>query len=130
MIFEDQVWTFKDLEDYSNRVANFFLRAGYKPGQCVALFMENRIEFVGLWLGCTKVGLVPALINSNLVGQPLLHSINAAGAKALIAGTYIVDSFAITIQITTYSFFHLTSTIYAFVHFKNAFRHRVSRHRS
>ena len=42
IIFEDQAWTFKDLEDYSNRVANYFLRVGYKPGQCVALFMENR----------------------------------------------------------------------------------------
>lgn len=91
LIFQDHVWTFKDLEEYSNRVAHFFLRAGFKPGQCVALFMENRIEFVGLWLGCTKIGLVPALINSNLVGQPLLHSINAAGAKALIAGTEFLD---------------------------------------
>ena len=42
IIFEDQAWTFKDLEEYSNRVANYFLRAGYKPGQCIALFMENR----------------------------------------------------------------------------------------
>ena len=92
LIFEDQVWTFQDLEEYSNRVAHFFLRSGYKPGQCVALFMENRIEFVGIWLGCTKIGLVPALINSNLVGQPLLHSINAASAKALIAGTEFLET--------------------------------------
>ena len=92
LIFEDQVWSFQDLEEYSNRVAHFFLRSGYKPGQCVALFMENRIEFVGIWLGCTKIGLVPALINANLVGQPLLHSINAASAKALIAGTEFLET--------------------------------------
>jgi solute carrier family 27 fatty acid transporter 1/4 len=87
LIFEDQTWTFRDLENYSNRVANYFLRAGYKPGQCVALFMENRPEYVGLWLGCSKVGLVPALINSNLSGQPLLHSMSAASARALIYGS-------------------------------------------
>jgi len=86
IIFEGQEWTFKDLEDYSNRVANYFLRAGYKPGQCVALFMENRPEYVGLWLGCSKIGLVPALINSNLAGQSLLHSINAACARGIIFG--------------------------------------------
>ena len=85
-IFEGQAWTFKDLEDYSNRVANYFLRAGYKPGQCIALFMENRPEYVGLWLGCSKIGLVPALINSNLAGQSLLHSINAACARGMIFG--------------------------------------------
>ena len=48
--------------------------------------MENRPEYVGLWLGCSKIGLVPALINSNLSGQSLLHSINAACARALIYG--------------------------------------------
>jgi len=87
LIFEDQTWTFKQLEDYSNRVANYFLRAGYKPGQCVALFMENRLEYVGIWLGCSKVGLVPALINANLSGHPLVHSIRAASAKLLIYGS-------------------------------------------
>ena len=87
LIFEDQMWTFRDLETYSNRVANYFLRKGYKPGQCVALFMENRPEYVGLWLGCAKIGLVPALINSNLAGQGLLHSVSAASARALIFGS-------------------------------------------
>ena len=92
IIFEGQVWTFKDLEDYSNRVANYFLRAGYKPGQCIALFMENRPEYVGLWLGCSKIGLVPALINSNLAGQSLLHSINAACARGMIFGGEYFES--------------------------------------
>ena len=87
LIFEDQSWSFNDLEEYSNRVAHVFLRAGYKHGDCVALFMENRLEYVGLWLGCTKLGLVPALINNNLMGQPLLHSIRAASATALIYGS-------------------------------------------
>jgi acyl-CoA synthetase (AMP-forming)/AMP-acid ligase II len=68
-------------------VAHVFLRAGFKHGDCVALLMENRLEYVGLWLGCTKLGLVPALINHNLTGQPLLHSIRAASAKALIYGS-------------------------------------------
>ena len=92
LIYEDEVWSFQELEQYSNRVAHFFLREGYKPGQCVALFMENRIEFVGLWLGCTKIGLVPALINSNLAGQPLLHSIHAANARALIIGHEFLEA--------------------------------------
>ena len=92
LIYEDETWTFQELEEYSNRVAHFFLRAGYKPGQCVALFMENRIEFVGLWLGCTKIGLVPALINSNLAGQPLVHSIQAANARALITGHEFLEA--------------------------------------
>lgn len=48
--------------------------------------MENQLEYVGLWLGCTKIGLVPALINANLQGQPLIHSIRSASCTALIYG--------------------------------------------
>lgn len=87
LIFEDTRWSFEDLEQYSNRVANYFLREGFKPGDCVALFMENRPEYIGLWLGCAKIGVVPALINSHLKGVPLLHSIEAASALACIYGT-------------------------------------------
>ena len=58
----------------------------FQPGDCVALFMENRPEYIGLWLGLSKVGVVPALINTNLQGQPLIHSIKAASATGLIFG--------------------------------------------
>ena len=30
LIFEDTSWSFQDLEDYSNRVGNYFLKLGYK----------------------------------------------------------------------------------------------------
>ena len=31
------------------------LSVGFKHGDSIALFMENRPEYVGLWLGCTKL---------------------------------------------------------------------------
>jgi len=87
LYYEDQSWTFQYLDEYSNRVASFMLREGFKHGDSVALLMENRPEYVGLWLGCTKLGVVPALINTNLRGVSLLHSINAASCVAVIYGT-------------------------------------------
>ena len=30
LLFEDESWSFQDLEDYSNRVGNYFLDLGYK----------------------------------------------------------------------------------------------------
>ena len=92
LIHEDKKWTFLDLEEFSNRVAHHFLRRGFKSGDCVALFMHNCPEYIGLWLGCAKIGVVPALINSNLSGQPLLHSINAASAIACIFGSDLAES--------------------------------------
>ena len=55
-----------------------------RRGDTVALFMENRIEYIPLWLGLAKVGVVPALINYNLRGDALLHCIQIAGSIAVI----------------------------------------------
>lgn len=47
--FEDEVWSFKDVEEHSNRVARFFMERGLKKGESVAIFMENRPTFVTIW---------------------------------------------------------------------------------
>ena len=78
----------------------------FQPGDCVALFMENRPEYIGLWLGLSKVGIVPALINTNLLGQPLIHSINAASASGLIYGAELENAvYGVTSMIPNVSFY-------------------------
>ena len=79
--FEDETWTFQQVEDYSNAVANFFLGLGYSKGDSIALFMENRPEYVATWLGLSKIGVVPALINYNLKDNALTHTVQVANCK-------------------------------------------------
>jgi len=55
--FEDQVWTFKDVDEQSNRIANHFASQGITKGDCVSVFMENRPQYVCIWLGLSKVRL-------------------------------------------------------------------------
>ena len=86
-IFEQQTWKFQDLEDYSNRIANYFKSQGYKKGDVVALFLESCPEFVCIWLGLSKLGVITALINTNLRLDSLWHCISAADARAIIFGT-------------------------------------------
>lgn len=49
--------------------------------------MESRPEYVGTWLGLSKAGFVGALLNTNLCGDVLVHSIKAANCKAVIFGS-------------------------------------------
>ena len=59
-------FTFAQIEAYSNQIANWAIQtAKMKPRDVCALFMENRPEFIMMWLGLTKAGVVIALINSN-----------------------------------------------------------------
>ena len=76
--FEDETWTFQEVEDYSNQVANYFLSKGYSKGDSIALFMENRPEYVATWLGLAKIGVIPALINYNLKDKALTHTVQVA----------------------------------------------------
>ncbi|XP_015175015.1 PREDICTED: long-chain fatty acid transport protein 4-like isoform X2 [Polistes dominula] len=84
IIFEDQEWTFQQLEDFSNKVATTFKNHGYRKGDVVALMLENRPDFVGIWLGLSKIGVITSLININLKKLSLLHSIDVANCQALI----------------------------------------------
>ncbi|XP_037078682.1 long-chain fatty acid transport protein 4-like isoform X1 [Pollicipes pollicipes] len=94
IMFEDERWTYKELDEYSNRVGNVFLARGFRKGDAVALFVENRPEFVATWLGLAKVGVIPALINFNLKEASLLHCIQVAGCKALIYGVELSNAVA------------------------------------
>ncbi|CAG2069366.1 unnamed protein product, partial [Timema podura] len=90
-IFEDTEWTFSQVEEYSNKVANVFRNHGYRKGDVVALMMENRPEFVCLWLGLSKLGVIVPLINYNLRQHPLIHSITVARSQALIFGSELLS---------------------------------------
>ncbi|XP_032123751.1 long-chain fatty acid transport protein 1 [Sapajus apella] len=81
-----ECWTFAQLDAYSNAVANLFLQLGFVPGDVVAIFLEGRPEFVGLWLGLAKAGVEAALLNVNLRREPLAFCLGTSGAKALIFG--------------------------------------------
>lgn len=84
-------WTFRQLDEYSNQVANFFYGQGFRSGDVVALFMESRNQYVGLWLGLAKIGVETALVNSNLRMEALLHCITISSSKAVIFGVEMME---------------------------------------
>lgn len=92
-IFEKKKWTFQDVEDYSNRIANYFKSQGYKKGDTVALFLNSCPEFVCIWLGLSKLGVVTALINTNLRFDSLRHCMSVAAVRAIIFGDNLSGKF-------------------------------------
>ncbi|KYN20655.1 Long-chain fatty acid transport protein 1 [Trachymyrmex cornetzi] len=80
------------LEHFSNRMGRYFRTRSFSHSDSIALFMENRPEYIATWLGLCKANFVAALINTNLRRDVLLHSINAAGCKAVIFGSELKDA--------------------------------------
>lgn len=91
LVYEDQSWSFREVNEFSNRIANLFHEHGYKRGDTVGLLLENRPEYVAIWLGLSKLGVIVPLINNNLRQDSLLHSITVANCNALIYGDAYVD---------------------------------------
>ena len=53
----------------------------------MALLLESCPEFVCMWLGLSKLGVITALINTNLKRDSLWHCVSAVEVKAIIFGT-------------------------------------------
>ncbi|CAD6227693.1 GSCOCG00001373001-RA-CDS [Cotesia congregata] len=83
-ILEERTWTNAEINEYSNRIANTFIKHGYVKGDAVALMMTNRPEFIATWLGLGKIGVITALINTNLRLQLLSHCLTVAKVKGVI----------------------------------------------
>lgn len=92
IVSESQAWTFRQLNEFSNGVANVFHTHCYRKGEVVGLLLENRPEFVGIWLGLSKLGVITSLINTNLRGPSLLHSITVAKCSALVYGESFTEA--------------------------------------
>lgn len=75
------------LEEYSNRLGRYFHGKSLSREDTIGLILESRPEYVGIWLGLSKAGLVGALLNTNLRQDVLVHSIKAANCKAVIFGS-------------------------------------------
>jgi len=84
LFFEDKSWTWKEFNEESNLYANFFLKIGLKPGDTIALMMENSPEYLFVTTGVNKIQAINALVNINQRGQALIHSIKIVEPKYLI----------------------------------------------
>lgn len=112
--FENETWTYSQINAFSNKIGRIFSDEGYKKGDAVAIYYENRPEFVGTWLGLSKIGCVVALVNTNLLNDALLHSLRVAQVKALIFGTSFVDRVEeISPEIGNIQIFQLDDSIHA-----------------
>ena len=92
--FEGQTITYGELDAIANRYAHWAQEHGLRRGHTVALFLPNRIDYLSIWYGLTKVGVATALINNNLTGAQLAHCLEISGATQVIADAETAPVFA------------------------------------
>jgi len=94
MIFEGRTVTWSQFNALANRYAHVFKSQGLTRGDAVSVIMENRIEFLAIIVALNKIGVIAALINTNLRAKPLVHCITVTGSKACIFGEELGNALA------------------------------------
>ncbi len=92
VIFEGQTRTWSELNTHANRYAAALRAQGLVRGDTVSLIMENRIEFLSTLIALNKLGVIAALINTNLTGKPLIHCISITRSRMCIFGEERLES--------------------------------------
>lgn len=99
LIYKGQEFTFRDLEDRTNRLSQALLRKGVNKGDRIALFMHNTNQFVEVFFACARVGAIVVPLNVRLAPPELDYIIKDCGVSALIYG----DDFTETVtQLETF----------------------------
>jgi len=86
--------TYGTLVARSNQYARWALGQGLGKGEVVCLMMPNRPEYMAIWLGIASVGGVVALLNTNLTGPSLAHSIHIVSPKHIIVAADLATRFS------------------------------------
>jgi acyl-CoA synthetase (AMP-forming)/AMP-acid ligase II len=87
VLFEDRRWSYAEFNAWANRLAHVFREAGVKPREVVALLMENHADTLACVAALAKLGAIAGMLNPNLRGDALRHSLRAmAPARVAVAG--------------------------------------------
>ena len=78
---QERRWSRGELFAEANRMAHGLRGLGLKPGDCVALVMENCAEFFQINLAVTQIGLYMTPINNHLTAPEIAYIVKDSGAK-------------------------------------------------
>lgn len=90
--YEDQKYTYTQLNERANQISHHFLKMGAKKGDVIAVMIENRPELLATVIGLAKIGVVSALVNTSQTGKVLTHSVNLVKPIAIIFGDEVYGS--------------------------------------
>ncbi len=110
LVYEGTTWSFQQTYDTVLGYAAWLQSQGVRSKDIVALDFMNCPQFVFLWLALWSLGAVPAFINYNLTGKPLIHSIRVSTARLLIVDPEIKSALTPEVEAEITSRTFLSST--------------------
>lgn len=87
----DKKRTYRQMNEMANRMANGFLNLGLKKGDTALIFMPNVFEYVDVWFGLSKIGVIEVPVNNAYKGNILKYVINNAASNIMVVHESMLD---------------------------------------
>ena len=85
-------WSFQELEQFVNRVANGLLERGLKPGDRIAIDMPMNVASVAIYLGILKMGGTVVSIADSFSSNEIQTRLEISNTQAIFTQDVIVRS--------------------------------------
>ncbi|WP_284035499.1 long-chain-fatty-acid--CoA ligase [Neobacillus sp. 114] len=84
IIFGETRYTYAEVEERANRLANALMNMGLKKGDRCAVLFYNRAEWLEVHHGLAKAGIIVVPVNFRFTATEVKYVINNSRAKAII----------------------------------------------
>jgi long-chain acyl-CoA synthetase len=91
MAGSERVITFRELDEESNRLAQLLRAEGLRPGDHIAIMLENHPSFLAIAWAAQRSGLYYTAISSRLRADELAYVIGNCGARVFISSARLRD---------------------------------------
>lgn len=85
VITDSGSWSYRDMQEWSRRLARGLHEIGVRPGERVALVVDNRPEFVAVKLAVARLGAVAVPVNFSYRAGELAAVLNSSEASVLVS---------------------------------------------
>ena len=91
VVYEDKALTYRELSDFSDRIAFALGRAGVGKGDRVAFLDKNSDAFFPILFGVSRVGATLVPVNFRLAPKEVAYILRDSGARLIFAGEEFLD---------------------------------------
>src|SRR3954466_546087 len=82
-----KTYTFGEVDARASRMAHALVRRGIKPGDRLCIYLPNCLEYIDVFLACTRLGVIFVPINILYRGREIRHILADAEPVAVIASS-------------------------------------------
>lgn len=93
LLYRDEVFTYRDMNNNANRAAAFLRRLGGAIGRGIGIFMKNSPRFLDIFFGAQKIGMYIVPMNPAMKAEGLKYVISHSDIDILVLDAELLSSF-------------------------------------